>query len=383
MGYATFAGGQRPGILTAVAILDLVLSSLALPCALSQGIFALRSLGMPPLLRVVNTPPASPPAASPTAASGEYIAPRGLSAWQRQLVLDALVRARPISPARRQQLDAILADDGRDIIKLSSDYFTADRLDAYVTQARGIPDSSASEGDVFVLGSGNLTVDDHSAEFRDGEGSSIIVRDGSCTDFSGTHLGALQIAAVISQVQKLCNNSMTAPQISQLVAELRVPGQTLIVPDESADQVVSAIAGPDGSIQIVARDRSFHIGPLYPANTSAITPPSGGSRGFRRHRVLFGFDMLAGILLAASLLILGILLLRNWPASRQGHLIYAVVKIVLVSVGVPIWAGYYYGWVLGFIWWTIGVIYPVFLLIVMNLGGVRGFFAARTVGQVY
>jgi len=389
MHYAALTLPGRPGILTAVAIIDLVLASLAMPCNFSQ-------LMMTKLVSNFVTINRHAVAPAPTVApmpAGEYIAPDGLSAIQRQLVLDALARARPISAARRGQLDAILADAGRQIIRLSPEYLTAERLDSYVTETRGGP-----AGDVFVLGSGTLTLDDHSATFRpDGEGGAISIGDGLCSDASGMHLDALQIGAVVDQVRKLCNNALTAAQSARLATELRTPGQGLIAPNSPATQVASAQVQPDGTIVITTNGGSFTAsadGTRYSSSTGigsnfnyTASSTSGGAAGspfpgIRRSAVvLMELDALAGLVFSIALLILGILLLRNWQRSRQFHLIYAIGKILLLPI--TIWALWQLNSTPSALWWSIGAIYPIALLIVMNSATVRQYFAVKPIGQVY
>jgi hypothetical protein len=389
MHYAALTLPGRPGILTAVAILDLVLASLAMPCNFSQMMMTNIVSRFVTINRhaTLVTPPGAPTPA------GEFIAPNGLSASQRQLVLDALARARPVSAARREQLDAILADTGRQIIHLSPEYLTAERLDSYVTETRSGP-----AGDVFVLGSGTLTVDDHSATFTAQEdGSSISVRDGNCIDPSGTHLGALQIASVIDRVRKLSNNKLTSAQSARLATELRIPGQGLITSNAPATQVVSAQIQPDGSIAITTTGGSFTasangsqyssstgIGSNFSYTSSSTTAGTNGSPfpGVSRSAVvLLGLDALAGVVFAIALLVLGILLLKNWQRSRQFHLIYAVGKLLLLPI--TMWAVWQLNSSRSTLWLLVGAVYPIALLIVMNTPTVRQYFAVKPIGQVY
>jgi hypothetical protein len=381
--YAGYHGGHRPGILTTVAIFDIILASLGFFCGL--GVM---------LTRVAAPPPPAPVAIAPSITSkplpaGEYVAPDGFSAAQRQVVIDALVRAHPISAARRGQLDAILADDGKQIIRLSPDYLTADRLSSYITEVRSNPDPDRGPLiDVFVLGSGSLSLKDQSAVFApDGQNASIIVRDGVCSEGTRTRLDALQIGAVVAQVQKLCNNAMTVAQMYGLATALRVSGQSLIVPSSpAAAQVRSALVQPDGSIQISTAGGEFHASAdgmnfgTYSYNYSSPTTfgtPSQLSKGDIIFRIV---DWLIAILNVAVLLILGILLLRNWPRSRQAHLIYAVVK--LAAMFLMAWFAYEVdvGWETFLL--ALAVIYPIVLLIVMNGASVREYYEKPAFGRV-
>jgi hypothetical protein len=98
----------------------------------------------------------------------------------------------------------------------------------------------------------------------------------------------------------------------------------------------------------------------------------------------------AGVLLAG-----GIMLLRNSPLSRWMLLGYAIGKLLLA--GLACYAIYSVAMALNasdpdagstaLAWMLIvaatGVIYPIVLLIVMNLRFVREFLATPTVGRIY
>ncbi len=106
----------------------------------------------------------SPPAAG-VARGGraEYVAADGLSSEQRKVVIAGLVQSRAISDVRQRQVDGLLADVGQQVIQLSADNLTTDRVAAYVTDVRSIPSGSGGPpDDLFILGSGRLQVSDES-----------------------------------------------------------------------------------------------------------------------------------------------------------------------------------------------------------------------------
>ena len=114
------------------------------------------------------TPPAvaNPPSPVAVQARSEYVGSQGLSASQRQVVIDGLSQVRALSQTRQKQLDGLLADVGQDVIRLSPENLTADRVVAYTTDVREIPSGSGGlPDDMFILGSGRLQISDDNAVF--------------------------------------------------------------------------------------------------------------------------------------------------------------------------------------------------------------------------
>jgi cellulose synthase/poly-beta-1,6-N-acetylglucosamine synthase-like glycosyltransferase len=108
--------------------------------------------------------------------------------------------------------------------------------------------------------------------------------------------------------------------------------------------------------------------------------------------VFYGITGVCDFLLAIFLMICGILVLRNSPHARRGHLIYAGLKIpiALVEVVVYVWmmksvfasmstAGGANAFVIisAAIQGAISCAYPIALLIVMNQRSVKEYYQSR------
>src|SRR5207237_3016991 len=84
---------------------------------------------------------------------------RGLEAGPRQLVMQGMLRARPLEPARQQMLEALLADSGIDLFPFdpSSPSVTSQTVANNVSESGQLPSADARPGpDYFVLANGRL-----------------------------------------------------------------------------------------------------------------------------------------------------------------------------------------------------------------------------------
>ncbi len=404
-GYYESSYVSRPGILTAVGVGSIIMASFSLivDCG-GLGFANIVSQLAATRSRVSALNSAPPPMFAPAIA--QYVAPDGLSAGQRKIVIDALCQVRPLSDARQRQLDGLLADVGQQVIQLSADNLTTDRVVAYVTEVRDIPSGPGRPADdLFILGSGRLQISDQSAVFFAGNSpSGIRSQGGSYTDSSGTHMASGQIAAVVARVQSLCGQgqAMNFAQIKALEGELESPAQTLIVPSpsvaEAAEQVRSVQAMGDGTIALTTNSASMSFGPTgqpFPGMTSASqmtwTPPAVANR----YATLLVLDAILSLAWAGYLLACGIVVLRNLPVSRGMILGYAIGKMPLAAlscvsiyrVTLALSARSPDAQSTAFAWMTIlgavGIVYPIVLLIVMNLKSVREFLAAPTVARIF
>lgn len=318
-----------------------------------------------------------------------------LAAGDRDRVLQAM---HPISDARQKQLDGLLADVGQEVIQISPDNLTSDRVTAYVTDVRQMPSGSGGEpDDLFILGSGRLQISDQSAIFFPQDSPSPIRSGGgSYTDSSGqTHLASEQIAGVIDRVQTMCNHAMNDTQQTVLATELAVPAQTLITPGNSvavvAGQVQNAQMLPDGTLAVTTVNGSMSFGPSgqsYPGIVSATVAASPWGKGpvvVKGDANLLVIDGLLSFVLAGFLLASGIVLMRNSPMARWMLVGYGIAK--LLGTVLSVCAVYTIGQELGggdsdaqsvAMAWAIilgapGAVWAVVVLIVMSLRSAREF----------
>jgi hypothetical protein len=397
----------RPWILSAVGITSVIIASISL-------IADFISLSVANFLTAVSAMGAMPPPPAPVPmpavvhqAQAEFVGATGLSSGQRQAVIDGLVRMHELSDARRQQLDALLADDGQDIIRLSPENLTADRVAAYATGVSEIPSGSGATPDVmFMLGSGRLQLSDQEAVFfPDNSPSPIRSVGGSFTDSGGTHLATEQINAIVDRVRQLSNQTINDAQVNSLEAELESVSQTLITPTpsvtEAAAQVLSAGSLPDGTIFVTTRSGSMSFattGQSYlgiTAMSGMQGPFAFGKKIQRRDTTLLMADALLSMGASGLLLACGIMTLRNIPASRWMHMGYAVGKLAIVvlscyaifTVAYALDSGSAQPAAVATTWMLlaggIGAIYPVVLLVSMNLKAVREFLATPTVARIF
>jgi hypothetical protein len=392
----------RPGVVTAVSVFSIILASVGILVNLGGLVYAMQFQKFSSRVTVPAPPAVVTPPPAPVAAPSEYIAPDGLSAHDRRIVIEGLSQVQPLSDARRQQIDALLADAGVYVIHLSGDSLTPDRVAANVSGVKQLPDSNGGEPqDVFILGTGRLQVSDRTAVFfKNGEISGIRTKGGS---FNG-HIGSGQINAIVEQVQSLCNHAMDDAQVQALAGQLQSGDQKLITPTasvaEAVQQVQSAQVLPDGTVAITTQTDTVSFGPkgeVFPGITQASVfsqPKILPLNIARRDTTLMNLDCLLGLLISAFLLTIGIMLTRNSALARKLHLGYAVFKLLLVALTCYSW---YMVWnevinnpnnpqpdpnapfAVMCIFGLPGAIYPIILLIVLNLRSVRQFFAAPVV----
>jgi len=406
--YYSGAYVSRPGVLTAVGVFSILIASISLLVDFGGFFFAKFTTMVATRTAPVAVVAAPPPAPAPQSAQTEYIAPDGFSADQRKIVIDGLNQVRPISDVRQRQLDGLLADVGRQVIQISPENLTTDRVAAYVTETHDIPSGSGGPpDDMFTLGSGRLQLTDASAVFfPENSPSPIRSGGGSYTDASGqTHLASTQIAAVIDRVKALLSQPMTDPQVAALEAQLESSAQALITPSDSvaeaAAQVKSVQTFPDGTVGITTASSSISIattGQTFPGLIALGGMQNGWGPGptiARRDAVLLMLDAILSFLAAGFLLACGIMVLRNIPASRWMHLVWAGAKLILVvlscyamfSVVEQLDASSPDAQSAAMAWMLImaapGAIYPVVVLVVMNLRMVKEFLGTATVGRIF
>jgi hypothetical protein len=405
-----YSSGQvtRPLILSTVGVLSIIVASLSLiadfiSLSVANVLTSMAAMGPMAAPPVVATPPA--PVA--VRARSEYVGSQGLSASQRQVVIDGLSQVHSLSEIRQKQLDGLLADVGQEVIRLSPENLTTDRVVAYTTDVREIPSGSGgAPDDMFILGSGRLQISDESAVFfPDNSPSPIRSGGGSYTDSDGTHIATEQIAAIVDRVRNLSNQAITDAQINSLEAELESTSQTLITPSPSVTQAAAQVLGaqslPDGTIAVTTKNGSMSFAPAGQSFPGVMA--GGAMRGNwmmgtkvpRENATMLMLDAMLSFLAAGFLLACGIVTLRNLPLSRWMHIVYAIAKIMLAGFScyaiytmafamdsnAPDARATALAWML--IFGAVGAIYPVVLVIVMNLKSVREFLGTATVARIF
>jgi len=152
-------------------------------------------------------------------------------------------------------------------------------------------------------------------------------------------LNVVEVAQVVRRVQSSVPQGLNAAQVQALTAALRAPNQKLVPPQYAWSPILSAVRGSGGYVTIL-----FNNGNAFNAPTLTISPTgqttalsSAGSfpnpiAHLKISQVALGIALgedIASVALAVYLMIIGILMLRDSPYSRKGHLRYAMIKIAL------------------------------------------------------
>jgi hypothetical protein len=386
-------GGTRPGVLTAVGVVSIVVACLSGIACIWMAIMlfafvmvakvsgALATMPAPPL-----PPPTPPPAvvtpANPstsTSTSDPTLStlrthPRGLPPEQRQTVADALGQLQIISPDRLEQLDALTARAGKDIFPQSLKQRTdelqpEDVLEMIQAHTVGLSNDPAVPGpDTFRTERGRIELyDDHAVYYP--KGGRAAVRVSTLTDSpsytprpsasaassstttntpptssSRNKLSKSQIEMIVQQAQTASGNAMNASQLAALRNLLNTPGQQYVSRVTVSSAIRSASVMPDGSVFINFPGGFAQLGPQGQVTNTMTTgfgpatpfPFGGGGKAVKINggaMALAAFEVIASFGLAVYLLVSGILVIRNSPRGRKLHLIYAAIKIPITILG--------------------------------------------------
>ena len=280
---------------------------------------------------------------------------------QRRIVLDGLSQVRPLTDQRRRLVDELLAQDGSEIVLLTGDSLTADRVAANVSDSgRLLSTHGGDDGpEYFVVGPGKIEVDDEHAAFFATDGSppvrvtaDSLLQGGAAPAPSG--LTEQQIQGIIRRVNRL-GGQMTPSQIQALAQTLRNPGEQFVVPTingaDPATEIIAATSPGDGSVIITSSYNGSYSSMTFASNgqlTNSMTSPRNnmnfvaGPNPFGKISpmapLMIGLNALASFALSIYLLISGIMVLRHSPRGATLHWIYVAIKIPLeILVSMALW----------------------------------------------
>ncbi len=267
---------RRPGIVTAVGIISIVVGSLGIfgggLSSLYSAIFYMVGQTTQAMANAAAMAPPAQVAAAPSAPAFTPIETEddGVESNIRSSIIEGLRSARPINANREQQLEALLAKDGKFIVPLSEKGVSSLAVSQSIGSRGRLPamNGQGEGADYFELPTGRIEVDDDRALFAPNDHSQEVVR-------------------------------VNRP----------IPGHTLTVtpPPQPVQQPVA-----------------------MPFNR--MGPINGATAG-----VCIGEGALS-LLLSVYLLIIGILVLRDNRRGRRLHAIYIVLKIPLVAAcGIAWW----------------------------------------------
>jgi hypothetical protein len=414
----TTPASNRPGLITAIGVVSIVVGSLGL---MFNGIAGLQAFVM---MMVSNASKAAATAqqaktVAATAAPPKPVDPLSMPSEDRQTVLRGLAMHRAISKPRREQLDALLLKCGRQIFRLRGSDLTVEVVRQNVNESDQLPDAKGGEGpDFFIVGEGRIELADDHAKFAPGNGGEIVRVNAFDSGEQPNWQAGLtppQVKAIIEKVEAQAGATLPAAQKTKLELLLGSPAQEYFDPAptiiEATDQIqsVSYYNIPGGAAPGSGRGQlSLTTGQgmivLDGQGNTINSATWGGNAGFGGGGAGINVNMTAAVValvcaglslgLAIYLLVIGILMLRQHPRGGRLHKVYAVLKIPVAIAGGIAWIAFWRsigagagGPGAGFtsamttaavIAIVIGCLYPVALLIALHTRAVWEYYATVT-----
>jgi hypothetical protein len=162
---------DRPGVMTAVGVISIVVASLSILSSLSGALSGVGMLIMaklkPPtggyaVPQIVAAPINPAPIVTVDGVSVDPTgSPDGLEPAQRQIVVDGLSAAISISSGRRKHLDVLLENSGKKMLPFVGDATTADDVRQKIIAAH----SASPALDVIDIATGSIRLTDLNASF--------------------------------------------------------------------------------------------------------------------------------------------------------------------------------------------------------------------------
>jgi len=161
----------RPGILTAVGVMSIVVACISMLASVS-GILMAALLAMMGTIKPMRLgPPVVTPSTqmSPMASGGLLVAPEedGLQVNTRAMIIATMRRRRSLNDAQATQLHVLLAQAGKKIFPGDVKTLTPGLVRSNITEAGTIPGDGTSSGSTyFIVGAGRIEAFDDHAVFR-------------------------------------------------------------------------------------------------------------------------------------------------------------------------------------------------------------------------
>jgi hypothetical protein len=404
----------RPGTITAIGIVSIIIASLSLLGGLGSALWSFSMLMISTATaRIPVAPPAPPPPAIISSTNPSSSAPsvrvtsNGFDDADRAIALDAMESVRPLSDARHKQMDKLLAKCGKQMFPVGNPRDLEKAVHNAINDSGQSYSSNGNGPDYYVLAGGRVEVRDERALFDPLDGSEKVRVADDEPDEEGNALSVAEVDALVKKAQQLAKQKLTPPQIATFTRELQDPNQALITatgnPGKSTPQLVNVMVQTDGSALFQTRTGFVNVaangGLLFSSSSAARWAAGGRGPPFKVNgaaATLALVDAIGGLLLAILLLIAGILALRQSARGRGLHLIYALAKIPLVilgaigwwwlvndmyksmssTMGVPMGGAFRSMAAVSTAFAVIACIYPIALLIVLNLKSVREYYAS-------
>jgi hypothetical protein len=374
---------QRPGIITAVGVISIVVGSLGI---LGSGLSGMYGIVFMIMSQVSNT--MANVSAQTVTEEDSLDTSQGLADSDRAIVLAQVTKASSLTPERAGHLDSLLAQRGERIFGFAGQPVTPESISSRVTQS-GRHDED-ERADFFVTGWGTVQVTDEYAVFESEESEPFYAYAEELTQ--GEHKTLAEAAdLVVKEVES--QTTINEAQKKGLKEFLSLPTQGLIEDfHDPATDVMSASNVGDGSLLVTFINGHVILDSKGKVTSSAVsnfnTIAGGGMSVSNGSVTLVLLEAVASLGLAIYLLVIGILTLRQSLRARMLHLIYAWLKIPITLLFTLGWTWLIYDlfnssggggkdFAITFLcsFAAVSCVYPLALLYLMNRKSVREYYA--------
>lgn len=395
---------RRPGIITAIGVLCIVISCLS-------GIFSFIVAGETSAVYMMTKMFGSMGRSTSMATSATAAAPpasTGLPIGDSGVAVNALQSMLSLDPAHHRELDRLMRSHGREVLGEDEDEaLTGAGVRAAVTS--NTPQGAGGAGvAMFTTNEGTASIFNDHAVFTSSHGSQTVTTsarrnsDSVARSFSvavattgpgSSGLSTAQVNLVVAAVQAAATTPPLNPaQINSLRTEVSAPTQALVTPGTPAP-VISAFVQPGGNATITFNTGSaLVLGPAGQVISSGVTFPRFNISGSAFIPVIA--EAVASVALAIYLLVVGIVVLRGTFTAPRLLRIYCGIKIplgLIAGIGTG-WLGAQFmrsvtsmspagsapGNFIFIIWGSvlglIGLAFPVALLIALRTRTVRNYY---------
>ena len=364
LSYSMPLGQRRPGLVTAIGVVGIIVASISMLSSLGVGFFdfgcfALRAAtssmaAMPRATSTVNVAAMGTPT---TPAAPNYIPPNddavpddGLKQSQRVTVEGALARFQSFNNSQFNELDNFLAQSGQ--------WAFPQGIVAYQIRKNGVYKGSGKADPSYTwfdVSWGRLEVYDDKVTLsssdptRPGVTTSIALPAYATVANPGfAALTPKEINTVIKQINTVAPNAMNDDQTAALKKTLASPQQNLVPALFLANPVTTAMPNPDGSAMI-----NFNGGGSARISSDGSTMTTVASQPFVMPKFQFSLgaitisiiESVASLGVAIFLLVIAVQAFRGNQHTPRRFWIYAWMKIPLAIIG---WSA------TAMVWWGLG-----------------------------
>ena len=364
LSYSMPLGQRRPGLVTAIGVVGIIVASISMLSSLGVGFFdfgcfALRAAtssiaSMPRSTTTVNVAamgtPTTPTAPNYIPLNDDAIPNDGLRQSDRVAVEGELARLQSFNNSQFNELDNFLAQSGQSAFPQGIVAFQITKNGVYKGSGKADPSYTW-----FDLSWGRLEVYDDKVTLsssdptRPGITTSIALPAYATVANPGfAALTPKEINTVIKQINTVAPNAMNDDQTAALKKTLASPQQNLVPAIFLANPVTSATPNPDGTAMI-----NFTGGGSARISTDGSTMTTVASQPFIMPKFQFSLgaitisiiESVASLGVAIFLLVIAVQAFRGSQHTPRRFRIYAWMKIPLAIIG---WSA------TAMIWWGFG-----------------------------